>query len=479
MDWESWHTAIVVFTSLVVVGVLTVMLYFLCQHNKKEEEENAAEDTEQVLPCSVRIDPETAKRLEVTESGKLDSTVGGGEMTFRTYASRGESPPGAQQAADRHSQAALIEKQELDFREIYNEYANLVAKWYRHKHRSGNLECAQKLGSLGLAMEGGESGAPYVSSLLISKVHAGSAVSEARLTKKNGDPLPAGEDRLQPGDLLLKITTDATEQSGQRSALYADNSWAVFTQSQVKIAVGPVGDTYAGSKVTLWVVRDKTQKAKWANALKLYCGGGGHTDPHAETPQTIVSEVLSFTDNPLAIDERAFKLSFEIPNEYLLKATFTMQSQAEEAQRMRQTKLEALGWTPESQDGSGRWQEGPGGVNLQAFHEFCNDEDKAKKTMMPQAGIDADQPLTFLEMHKLQANAHESMGLPPPSEEDTKAVFEDADVHGSGSLSFSGLFHWIREEVSDAIMEIEDVGQRYNESPAGHNTPVDGVLGRP
>lgn len=480
VEWHAGHTAIVIFSSLVFIGVLVVMLYFLCQNKQQEDGNEEISD----LPCSVRIDldAEAPPAKKVAVEGEMTAE----EMTWRSHGSRADSPPppGAKLAADKREQATLIEAQSSVFREINNEYASLVAKWYRHKHRSQTLECAEKLGSIGLAIEGGESMQTFVNPLLISKVHAGTAVSEATLTKKSGEELPAGEDRLQPGDLLLKITTDATKKqyggdpvTGAEplcSALNEDDSWAVFTQAHVMTAVGPVGDTFAGSNVTLWVVRDKTYKALWSKALKQYGAGGGTTDPHADIPRILISQVLSFTENPLAIDAETFKRTFPVnSDEYLLKATFTMQSQAEEANRMRQMKLEALGWTPESQDGSGRWQEGPGGFNLQVYHEFHTDEDKAKEHVQRHF---TTETLDHNGTHEVQAQVHASMGLPPPSEEKTKAVFQDADVHDSGSVSFGSFFHFIKEEVSDAILEVEDVGRQIlSESPAGHNTPVDGV----
>jgi len=479
-SWEEWnegYLAMVLFVSFTLVAVLTVFLYLKYRNGcpgSPGYRETDAEPENQWIPHPVDIydDVEAASDPERQTKSPLDTIARSGNFSPGEMDTEGEGTPTDRKPDPRLATVSpfsypetVVAEEALVRRNLVTERAMQLHKFHKYLIRMKAFYSMKKRGgpaSLGLQLKGEDPGS-LISPVLVSKVQRGGAAANARVTKADGEELPPEQASLQPGDLLLKVSTDDTRrryENGERSALYDDDSWAIFKRIHVMVAVGPIGGTYEGSEVTLWVVRDPEFQAKWKKALEEYAVKFETADA-GEIP---VTETYSFEENPLAVDVDTFYTMFPpIDRDILLKADITMAAQSRKSHRVRQDQLQELA----SKSGIG--------VDTKKFYEFQSSHEKAMEFMrecFEEVDVNKDGKLSFEEMRAVHTKLVQIMGLPVLSDDHLQEDFEEADLNSDGVLSFDEYIPYLHEQVLEALFRLDDrrMGAESGLAASGHGS---------
>eukprot|EP00756_Hemistasia_phaeocysticola_P027534 Hpha_TRINITY_DN16122_c1_g7::TRINITY_DN16122_c1_g7_i1::g.7274::m.7274 len=400
-------------------------------------------------------DPEAAEVFDATAALRDAERKAWGEFEQGYEAAKREL---LGKRAERQREAELlvilneIEKGETKVRnqmELERDYK--VACWYKNWDRWERWtdHAKKKTGSLGLKVGPLKKQIKQPQKRLIacriSDVVAEGAGSKAVLTRAGGEELPAGENKLKEGDLIVKVTVPSGinyehnyKRAPPREAHYGGVDWPVFhREHHFMRALGVQGDVWEGTTFTLWVVRDTAFIEEFQKALDAYADTGGK-----------FVKMNKFFDNPFP-DGVTPPIPFPIPAQHqLLKAEVTMQERSVNAEGVLKRSLTKL----QSFSSSGQ-------IDVNKLYSIQSNDGEAKeyvRQLFDKFDENKNGKLELSEMLEVHSAIAQDCGINPRPRKEVEMHFAEADVNGDGRLDFDEFYFYLRDQIMEAMFQMEE-----------------------
>jgi len=479
---EDERLLTVLYTIGIILLVALLFLYLWCSSSQKPIARTSVDaystqvdlDAQELEPKSAKqdrsilyesTDPEALLRSKEQEAWRKveDDFERMQQEILRKYANEEELRRLQEEEA---RQRALIEAEYEPVIERYRKYRERGIRWLKYgDKRTGSLglKVSQKRRKLKALVEQGEvteNSRAYNERArfptFIQAVEAGGAADLCRLIRSDGVALPEEDQKLRKGDLIIKVTVPEGESYDREHAqalkkekrpetYYGGTEWPTFHREfHLMRALGVLGGVFEGTTFTIWIIRDKTFVSKFELAIDEFAKAGGR-----------FAKMDRFFDSPFAAGVQP-PIPFPNPADFdpsiLLKGEVTMQKRSEASASLVKESFKKLSSFSSS-----------GVIDHDMLYGIQTNDAKSKeyiRQVFNRYDTNGNGQLDIDEMYQVHVAIARECGINPHTKEGIAADFNEADVNGDGQLEFDEFYFYLREQIVNATMAMDEEATR-------------------